>query len=92
MSIQTVTMFVVVCDADGCINSTPDYGDFAAWGDAGQAVDDWVSAGGAVTDDQEEQHFCPDHSDRVCLECRHIGDPEYIREHDMCQACDEADR
>lgn len=91
--IETVTMYKVVCDVDGCDKSTGDLsGDYIAWGDAAQAANDWAYAGGAVTDDKEEQHFCPSHANRVCLECRHVGDPDYIDAHDMCRACDEADR
>lgn len=86
MSVETVTMYQVHCDADGCDAHTGSFDtDYWAWADADQALDNWGGDGGAIT--RDGKHYCPTHADRVCLECEREGDPEFIHEYDECEAC-----
>lgn len=42
MTVRAVTYYLVDCDADGCKTTTGDLGDYSAWGDPGDALDQWM--------------------------------------------------
>lgn len=74
MSLETVPMYRVVCDYDGCKASPSDDGDYVAWSDADGAVyqaeeSDWFVG-------KLDAHFCPAHAPSWCDECdeRHEDD------------------
>lgn len=60
-------MYKVVCDTAGCKFETNDFSEFAGWGDAGVAEDEWRDADYQVTDDGK--HFCEKHRVPVCCGC-----------------------
>lgn len=60
MGVERVDMFKVVCDEPGCTTESYDLdGDFAAWQDAGGAIDAWQVYDGQLTDDGKT--YCPRH-------------------------------
>jgi hypothetical protein len=82
MSVKSKPYYWLVCD--DC-STAADYGDFSAYGDAGQAIDsaldsDWTTDG--------ERHHCPACASlTVCETCRKpAGDLAGERD-DLCQEC-----
>lgn len=68
MPIKEVTYHQVVCDAPDCKTTTADLGDYSAWGDAGDAIDQWNDWDGVVLDDGRA--FCEKHSaPYLCVDC-----------------------
>lgn len=83
MSIEKVDMFKVVCDEPGCGVETFDLGgEFAAWADHGQAIDDWVNGNGQHV---EGATYCPAHAKPVCEDCDLIV--ESLNGDEQCSDC-----
>jgi hypothetical protein len=70
--ITEVTMYRVVCDKDGCGESAQDDGEYYAFLDAGQAIDEAVSADWYVVTEEDgtQTILCDDHRPKCgCTGC-----------------------
>jgi len=66
MSIQTVPMYRVVCDHDGCDASAQDDGEHWAWSDHGYALQEATNRDWYVVHEpgSEYVHLCTEHAPR----------------------------
>lgn len=48
MSVKTIPMYRVQCDAPGCDASPQEFSDYYAWADSGSAYDDALSGGWTI--------------------------------------------
>lgn len=89
MSFVEVKMFKIVCDHEGCEFDTFDCnGEFSAWGDHGQVLDDWVNGFlQVITIDGQEYHYCDEHRVPQCSECDEPGQPLDVHDEGFCAKC-----
>lgn len=88
MTIREIPMYQVVCDHGGCDYYTAMDGEFYAWAEESQALDEWVESENVQTPDG--RHFCREHipddhcpvlngahdmADRSCTECDYEAEP-----------------
>lgn len=86
--INPATYYSVSCDEPGCGVTAHDLGsEFAAWADAGLAVDDWISIGCQETPDGK--HYCEGHRKPQCDDCEVLAP---VNDDGLCESCsDEGD-
>jgi late competence protein required for DNA uptake (superfamily II DNA/RNA helicase) len=76
MSTHAVTYYEIHCDEPGCDIKTADLGgDFSAWGDAGQADEEWQNSD-AQSIYKTDKHYCYRHLRPQCVECDNATDLE----------------
>ena len=73
MSVKEQMGYALVCDFPGCGTETGDVGEYAFWGDLGDAIEEWRDADG-VSD--ESGTFCAEHT--VWSEPDEHGDDERV--------------
>lgn len=92
MSVKPVTFYRVECDEPDCGRVTQDLGEYAAWGNASDALDQWRDWGGVKT--PAGLTYCEEHArGKVCDEDNDHDTADLAETPDgfWCKACREAD-
>lgn len=85
MSIKSKPYYWVVCDEPGCDATSSDLGDFSAWGDEADAIDEAADWDWEVQVDGKD--YCEDHRRHRCEDCRVEITREQYDEHELCDEC-----
>lgn len=78
MGLKEATYFSVECDAEGCGTNTSELGDYSAWHDHGEALNEWTCAGGSY-DAETGETLCSLHVPR-CPVCDEPLDEDHLDE------------
>lgn len=64
MSIKSAPFYTIVCDYPGCGTDTGDLGEYAAWSDLSQAVEEWESSDCLVVENgpDDKRFYCREHT------------------------------